>query len=126
MYSSTSISTGKSAHIINVPSMNGLAIYRQLQLTLPSAKTAWSSHVRKPILFKCIISFDRNSKRTSIRPNPLEGSGPASIMKSTIERISLHHAIDTRPVDPPAKSQNTARLRTNYEMLVIDGAFHAP
>jgi hypothetical protein len=47
-------------------------------------------------------------------------------MKSTIERISLHHAIDTRPVDPPAKSQNTARLRTNYEMLVIDGAFHAP
>lgn len=60
-----------------------------------------------------------------IRPNPLEGSGAAPVMKSAIECISLNYAVYTRPVYAPAKRQNTARLGANYEMLVLDGAFHA-
>ena len=46
-------------------------------------------------------------------------------MESAIERISLNHPIDTRPVNPSAKGQNTTRLGTNHEMLVLNSAFHA-
>jgi hypothetical protein len=45
-------------------------------------------------------------------------------MESTIERIALNHALNTRSINTPAKRQNIARLRTNHEMLVVDSAFH--
>ena len=46
-------------------------------------------------------------------------------MERTIERIALNHSFHTRPIDPPAKRQNIARLRTNHEMLIVDCAFHS-
>jgi len=46
-------------------------------------------------------------------------------MEGAIERVALNHAVHSRPVDTPAKRENTTGLGANHEMLVINGALNA-
>jgi hypothetical protein len=46
-------------------------------------------------------------------------------MEGAIKGVALNHAFDTRPIHPPAKCQDIARLRSNHQMLVVDRAFDA-
>lgn len=46
-------------------------------------------------------------------------------MEGAIEGAALNDATDPRPVDPPAKRQNSTGFGTNHEMLVLDRAFDA-
>jgi len=61
----------------------------------------------------------------SVRSHSLKRSRPPAIVKCPIKRIPLHHAVDTRPINPPTKHQHVARLRLHHEMLHIDRALHA-
>jgi hypothetical protein len=64
-------------------------------------------------------------QRSSVRSLPLKRSRPSAVVKRSIERISLHHTIDPRPIHASTKHQNDTRLCLHHKMLHIDCAFHA-
>ncbi len=69
-------------------------------------------------------SAKSNAYYPSIRSHSLKRPRPTPVMKRSIVRITLHHAINPWAINPPAKHQHNARLRLNHEVLHINRALH--